>query len=45
MAAAVLVCRFVELSWFVGLDKVFKACDALIWTLCQQDVTFVGKCG
>jgi hypothetical protein len=24
------------------LGKGFRACDALIWTLCQQDVTFVG---
>jgi hypothetical protein len=26
----------------VCLQEVFKACDALIWTLCHQDVTFVG---
>jgi hypothetical protein len=26
----------------VCLQEGFKACDALIWTLCQQDVAFVG---
>jgi hypothetical protein len=26
----------------LGLGTGFKAFDALIWTLCQQDVTFVG---
>jgi hypothetical protein len=29
----------------VCLWEGFEACDALIWTLCQQDVTFVGECG
>jgi hypothetical protein len=39
MAAAVLVRRDVMV---VCLWEGFEACDALIWTLCQQDVTFVG---
>ncbi len=41
MAAAVTARRDVMV---VCLQEVFKACDALIWTLCQQDVTFVGEC-
>ena len=41
MAAAVSVRRDVMV---VCLWEGFEACDALIWTLCQQDVTFVGEC-
>jgi hypothetical protein len=39
MAAAVSVRIDVMV---VCLWEGFEACDALIWTLCQQDVTFVG---
>jgi hypothetical protein len=42
MAAAVLVRR--DVLVVVCLWEGFEACDALIWTLCQQDVTFVGEC-
>ena len=40
MAAADTARKDVMVCWFGR----FKACDALIWTLCQQDVTFVGEC-
>jgi hypothetical protein len=43
IAAAVMA--MVEMSWFSCLGfwgKGFKACDALIWTLCYQDVRIVG---
>jgi hypothetical protein len=39
MAAAATVHRDVVL---VCLQEGFKACDALIWTLCHQDVRIVG---
>ena len=39
MAAAVTARRDVMV---VCLQEVFKACDALIWTLCHQDVKIVG---
>ena len=39
MAAAALVRRDVMVCLF---GQGFKACDALIWTLCHQDVRFVG---
>jgi hypothetical protein len=29
-------------SWFVCSGKGFRACDALIWTLCHKDVRIVG---
>jgi hypothetical protein len=37
--SAALVCRDIMVCLF---GQGFKACDALIWTLCQQDVRFVG---
>jgi hypothetical protein len=40
MSAAATAPRDVMVC-LLGLGKGFKACDALIWTLCQQDVTFV----
>jgi hypothetical protein len=39
MAAAVLVRGDVMV---VCLWEGFEACNALIWTLCQQNVTFIG---
>jgi hypothetical protein len=30
------------MSWLFVCGQDFEACDALIWTLWQQDVTFVG---